>query len=459
MTVLIAAVAFIVALGPLIIFHELGHFLVARCFGVRVLRFSIGFGRPLFTFQRDKRKTQWVIAAFPLGGYVQMLDEREIDSAKYEESDLRAAFNRQPLHKRAAIIVAGPLANFLVAIVLYWLIGLHGIFEPRPILAAPAAATLAQKAGVRAGDEVKAVDREPIRTMVDLRARILKLAIDHQSANLLLSDQTGASRDVILDLSELPNSDLEDDLLSRIGITLDNPPPVLEAVDPNSAAADAGLLPGDRILAVDGKPSLRWSDFVAAIQAAPGKTLSLDIRRSGQVLRREVTPTLKTKTDSKTAGGGKAVGVIGVKLASYPGVFVHYGPLAAAGHAVSQTWNTTTFSLKMLGKMITGQISLRNLSGPVTIADYAGQSARLGVLAFVTFIAFISISIGLMNLLPIPMLDGGHLLLLLLYYFVEIVKGRPPSERFLEISQRAGMAVLAGLMSLALFNDFSRLLF
>jgi len=203
MTVLIAAVAFIVALGPLIIFHELGHFLVARCFGVRVLRFSIGFGRPLFTFQRDKRKTQWVIAAFPLGGYVQMLDEREIDSAKYEESDLRAAFNRQPLHKRAAIIVAGPLANFLVAIVLYWLIGLHGIFEPRPILAAPAAATLAQKAGVRAGDEVKAVDREPIRTMVDLRARILKLAIDHQSANLLLSDQTGASRDVILDLSEL----------------------------------------------------------------------------------------------------------------------------------------------------------------------------------------------------------------------------------------------------------------
>lgn len=459
MTVVIAAAAFIVALGPLIIFHELGHYLVARYFGVRVLRFSIGFGRPLLTRRRNEKSTEWVIAAFPLGGYVQMLDEREIDAEKYDEVDLKAAFNRQSLPKRAAIIAAGPVANFIVAIVLYWFIGLHGVFEPRPILALPATGTPAQKANIRAGDEVIAIDGQPIATMVELRTRILKLAMDHQNADLLLRDPAAKTRSARLDLADLPDSDLQNDLLTRVGLTLAAPLPIVEAVDPGGAAARAGLEPGDRIVNVDGKPSPSWSDFVASVEVSAGKTLALDILRSGQVLRREVTPALKSKTDSSAKGGMKTVGVIGVKLASYPGVMVRYPPIRAAAQGIRRTYETTAFSLKMLGKMVTGQVSLRNLSGPVTIADYAGQSARLGVIVFVTFVAFISISIGLMNLLPIPMLDGGHLLLLLLYYFVEIIKGRPPSERFLEMSQRAGMAVLAGLMSLALFNDFSRLLF
>jgi regulator of sigma E protease len=449
MTALIAVLAFIAALGPLIVFHELGHYWVARWFNVRVLRFSVGFGKPLFKIVRGPDKTEWTIGAIPFGGFVAMLDEREIEGvSSYSESELKRAFNRQSVWARMAIVVAGPVANFIAAIVVYTMVYLYGVAEPRAIVAEPAPQSIAARAGVHGGDEITAVDGHLVPSLVSARFRLIQDAVDAQNALLTLHSASGGVRDVTLDFSGMTPSAIEGDLMGSTGLLLQLPPPVIESVTPKSPAAQGGLQPQDRILAVDGTPVSEVEPFVKLIRKAPGRALVLHVARGNSLLDLKVTP------ESHQEGDQPANGSIGVSLQGPAMARVQYGVIDSVDHALHQTYDMTALSARMLVKMVQGQISLKNLSGPITIADYAGQSARLGLGIFLGLIAFISINLGLMNLMPIPMLDGGHLL----YYCVEIIQGRPPSDRFLEMSQRAGMAVLACLMSVALFNDFSRLL-
>ena len=445
-------VAFIVALGVLIVVHEYGHYLVARACKVKVLRFSVGFGRPLATWRLGPDRTEWVLAAIPFGGYVKMLDERE---GPVEPAELARAFNRQSVWKRFAIVIAGPLFNFVFAVLVYAGLFMYGLPEARPILGAPPAGTLAAAAGVHAGDTVRAIDGEPIATWQELRWRVLQAALQRQSAQLETLDERGHIAMVALDLSGFPSADVETDVLEKIGLRLYRPPlePVLGQVLPGGAAERAGLMSGDRILRVDGSPIENWDAFVNAIRSHPGGELSIAFERAGSEHRAQVVP------DAVSAGNAR-IGRIGAgprqpeAYAEKLVIRVQHGPLASLGRAAAKTADIALFSLKMLGKMLIGEVSWRHLSGPVTIADFAGQSASLGWVSYLTFLALISISLGVLNLLPIPLLDGGHLM----YYAIEIIKGRPVSERFMELGQRVGLALLLVMMAFAFYNDLNRLL-
>ena len=445
-------VAFIVALGVLIVVHEYGHYLVARACKVKVLRFSVGFGRPLATWRLGPDRTEWVLAAIPFGGYVKMLDERE---GPVEPAELARAFNRQSVWKRFAIVIAGPLFNFVFAVLVYAGLFMYGLPEARPILGAPPAGTLAAAAGVHAGDTVRAIDGEPIATWQELRWRVLQAALQRQSAQLETLDERGHIAMVALDLSGFPSADVETDVLEKIGLRLYRPPlePVLGQVLGGGAAERAGLMSGDRILRVDGSPIENWDAFVNAIRSHPGGELSIAFERAGSEHRAQVVP------DAVSAGNAR-IGRIGAgprqpeAYAEKLVIRVQHGPLASLGRAAAKTADIALFSLKMLGKMLIGEVSWRHLSGPVTIADFAGQSASLGWVSYLTFLALISISLGVLNLLPIPLLDGGHLM----YYAIEIIKGRPVSERFMELGQRVGLALLLVMMAFAFYNDLNRLL-
>jgi regulator of sigma E protease len=438
-------IAFVVTLGVLIVIHEFGHYWVARRCGVRVLRFSIGFGRPLWKRVHGEDRTEWVLAAIPLGGYVRMLDERDPDTDPAMLADLSRAFNRQPVAKRIAIVLAGPLANLLLAVGVYWLLNMIGTLEPRAVLGAPAQETIAARAGVRDGDEVMQVDGRPVRAFSELRWKLLERAVERSAVELTVSGAGGAERTVLLELSQLGPGEIDQTVFSRIGIALAEPPPVVRQLAADSVAAAAGLRPGDRFVSIDGQPMVRSRDVSQAVRAAAGRDLQVVIERDGRRLSLPLRPaTVQVE--------GQTIGRIGVDFRDL--VEVRYGPLEGIGLAVERTWDTAVFSLRMLGKMITGEASWKNLSGPVTIADYAGQTARMGALAYLSFLALVSISLGVLNLLPIPMLDGGHLL----YYFIEILKGSPPAEWVVEWGQRAGIGVLVLLTALALYNDLTRLL-
>ena len=456
MTIVWTIAAFLAALGPLIVFHELGHYTVARLCGVKVIRFSAGFGRPLLKWVGGRDKTEWVLSAIPFGGYVAMLDEREAEPGSIPESDLPRAFNRQVVWKRILIVAAGPLANLLLAVLLYAGINMVGIEEPKALFATPPAGSVVAQTGVTSPYEVLAIDGETVRSMVDLRWALLKLGVDHQTAIVRvrpLDAAPAAARDISVDLGRFETKEFEGDFMQKVGFAPLRPRPTIrEVADANGPAATAGLKKGDRIVEVDGKKVEDVDSLQQAIASSSGKKLTLTIERAGSMLSTTLVPT---PAPPSAGGAGAPVGRIGVQLrAQMQTTMVRYGPIDAVVHGATQTWDLCVFSIRMIGKMFAGEISLKNISGPVTIADYAGQSARLGPLAFISFIAFISISLGVMNLLPIPMLDGGHLL----YYFAEIVRGRPPSERFLEWSQRVGMFLLAGLMVVALFNDVMRLI-
>jgi regulator of sigma E protease len=445
-------VSFIFALGILIFFHELGHYLVARWCGVKVLRFSLGFGKVLVSKRVGPDQTEWSLSAFPLGGYVKMLDERE---GPVEPADLPRAFNRQSVWKRFAIVLAGPVANFILAIVFYWLLFVMGAPGVKPIIAEPLKDTPAAHAGLQAGERIVSINGEAIQTWQDVRLQLLSDAVGTRVAKLAVQNDKGHLAERSLDLSVLGPADLDADFMQKLGLGLYRPllKPVIGEAIAGGAAQSAGLQAGDEIVAINRQAITRWEQMVEQVNASPGQELLFRVLRGAQQFDIRLTP--KPESDGK-----KTIGRIGARpqfdQAEYDRMLINvrYGPFDAIGKAVEKTWEMSVFSLKMIGKMITGNISLKNISGPLTIADYAGQSARAGSLPFITFLALISISLGVLNLLPIPLLDGGHLL----YYVAEIIKGSPVSDRVTQIGQQIGMFLLGCLMIAAFYNDINRII-
>ncbi len=442
--------SFLFALAVLVFIHELGHYSVARWCGVMVLRFSIGFGKPIATWRVGPDRTEWSLSPIPLGGYVKMLDERE--QGELASADAHRAFNRQSLAKRSAIVAAGPAANFLLAIVLYGVLGMAGLQEPAPVLGAPPAGSAAAVAGIMDGDRVVAVDGSPVETFNEVRLRLIDGIVDKRAVQLQVDGREG-SRQVALDTRGLPEGELERDFGRTLGLELRAGAVLVGNVLGGSAAEAAGLLANDEIVSIDGQPIRRARDLIEAVRANPDEPLDFLVRRGGAEVALSVTP--RGEVESAADGSSARVGRIGAALQQrVEMVTLDLGPIEALGHGARQTWEMSIFSLRMLGKMVTGDLSWKNLSGPVAIADYAGQSVRIGWFAYVGFLALVSVSLGVLNLLPVPVLDGGHLV----YYALEAIKGRPLSERFMQVTQRVGLAMVAGLMIVALFNDLSRLL-
>lgn len=444
-------VAFALALGILVVVHEFGHYLAACWAGVKVLRFSVGFGRPLWAKRLGPDGTEWAIGAFPLGGYVKMLDERE---GEVPAEDAHRSFNRQPVLRRMAIVAAGPLANFLLAVLLYWALFWHGTDEFKPVLGTPTAASPAAAAGFENGEMVLKVAGEAVQTWQEMRWVLLQRAADEDEVALEVLNPRHEIAIRRLDVSSVRQSGWQGDALDRLGLGLFRPRlrPVLGRVNANSAAALAGLRAGDEIVAIDDQAIDHWAEVVATIRKSPGKALVLDVVRASERLSIEVTPLAVDEQGREIGRIGAAVSDSGQARAEMM-IRVSYGPVSALGKAVAETWDKSAFTLLMIGKMITGEVSWRNISGPVTIADYAGQSARLGINYYLKFLALVSISLGVLNLLPIPILDGGHLL----YYLVEIIKRGPVSEKTMEIGQQIGLALLLMLMAFAFYNDINRL--
>ncbi len=452
MNLAIAITAFVVALGVLIVIHEYGHYLVARLCGVKVLRFSVGFGRPLWKVRRGRDQTEWVIAALPLGGYVKMLDEHEGPVAPEE---LHRAFNRQSVWRRIAVVVAGPAANFLLAIAFYWALFVGGVQEAKPVLAAPEPGTVAEASGIARGETILKINGEPVASWQQVRWQLLQLAVERQPARLEVIDAKQRLTWRTLDLSRFDLEGFDSDPLARLGLRLNRPDvaPIIGTVVPGSVAEAGGLRAGDRVISIDGGAILVWEDVVKAVRAHPAETLQLQILREGNRIEIRLRPEAVQQNGERFGRIGAAPQVDAGAMKDLVAT-VRYAPWPALVLAFERTWETSAFSLKMLGKMAIGEVSWKNLSGPVTIADYAGQSAQLGIGAYVAFLALISISLGVLNLLPIPLLDGGHLL----YYLVEIFKGSPLSERAMELGQRLGLTLLLSLMAFAFYNDLNRLL-
>ena len=447
--------AFVLTLGVLIVIHEYGHYRVAVACGVKVLRFSVGFGRVIARRQATPDSTEFVLCALPFGGYVKMLDAREGAVAPEDQS---RSFNSKKLWQRSAIVAAGPAANLLLAVVLYAAAHWIGIDEPKALMGPPAAGSSAERAGLRAADWARAwsgdgIEWHDLRSMTELRWEVTQALMRGEALHLMVSDRAGrAQRRVVLDLAGLGSTEVDAKLMQRVGLGQVFSEPVLGEVKAGGAAAAAGLRSGDRVRSIDGieiADASRVRDLIRASgSSGVARPMQWRIERAGQILPLTVTPEVVNEAGQKFG-----------RIAVYPGqppemVLVRYGAVEGLTQAVVQTWQMSVLTVKMFGKMVIGQASLKNLSGPLTIADYAGQSVRLGLAYYLGFLAIVSVSLGILNLLPLPVLDGGHLM----YYLFEGVTGRPISEMWLDRLQRGGVAIMLMMMSVALYNDVARLL-
>ena len=454
---MLTIVAFIVALALLIAVHEYGHYRVAVACGVKVERFSIGFGKTLFRWQPKGSPTEFVIGMLPLGGYVKMLDEREAPVAEHER---HLAFNNRPLRQRAAIVAAGPAANLLLAVLLYAMVSWVGVQEPRAVLSMPAVGSIAEKAGLRGGELVTRAGVEgealqPVQSFEDFRWLLTQAALNGQNVQLELQTTAAASQTALqelrLPLGGMAASEVDAQLFRKIGIVGPWTPPVIGEVMPDGAAAAAGLRAGDTVRRIGATDIVDGQQLREAIRASVQGTQPVQknwtVERNGSTVTLNVTP-------AALQDGAAVVGRIGAYVGGAPEfVTVRHGPFTGLWKGVVRTWEVSVLTLRMMGKMVIGQASLKNLSGPLTIADYAGKSASLGLTQYLTFLALISVSLGVLNLLPLPVLDGGHLM----YYLWEGVTGKSVSTAWMERLQRGGVAVLLVMMSIALFNDVSRL--
>jgi regulator of sigma E protease len=437
--------AFLLALAILIIVHEYGHYAMARRCGVKVLRFSVGFGRPLLR-RKGADGTEWVVSAIPFGGYVKMLDENDPDCQPVAPAEAGRAFNRQSVGRRAAIVVAGPAANLLLAVALYWILNLVGFQETVPYLGVPPQGTPAAQAGVQDGDRVLEFAGRSVRSWGDLHMALLKAGVAGGAAELRVRSVEGGEHTLRLDLTAARSEDIDEVWFAQVGLVRGGGLPIVRGLDERGVAARAGLAPGDRIIAIDAVPVRTAAELTRRVRASDGGEQDWEIERDGRRLHRSLAPALVSLED------GSQVRRVGIDLQEWQ--TVRYGPFEALERAATATWDTSVLSLRMVVRMIEGRASWRNVSGAITVADFAGQAARIGLDAYVSFLAFVSISLGVLNLLPIPVLDGGHLL----YYAVELVKGSPPSVRTMAVAQRVGIGMLVLLTALALYNDLTRLL-
>ncbi|MEI7613455.1 MAG: RIP metalloprotease RseP [Betaproteobacteria bacterium] len=447
------AAAFSLALGTLIVAHELGHFLVARWAGVKVLRFSVGFGQSVWSKRLGNDRTEWSIGIFPLGGYVKMLDERE---GEVSPEELHRSFNRQSVWRRMAIVVAGPLANLILAVFLYWGVFWYGTEELQPLLGPPVASSPAAAAGFVNGERVLKVAGDQVQTWQEVRWVLLRRAVDQDSIELEVINSKNEIAIRRLDVSQVREKGLDSDTFEKLGLRFYQPhiPPVIGKLTPEGSAAMAGLHVGDEIVLINQHPVSSWSEVVQQVRASPGVALAFAVTRANQQLFIEVTPALVEEGGQQIGRIGAAVMSMGVETRNQVMITVHYSLIPALGKAINETWDKTHFTLVMIKKMFTGDVSLKNISGPVTIADYAGQSARLGIDHYLKFMALISISLAVLNLLPIPILDGGHLL----YYVAEVIRRKPLSERSIEMGQKIGLVLMVMLMVCSFYNDINRLI-
>ncbi len=444
--------AFIVAIAVLVVFHELGHYAVARWFDVKVQRFSVGFGKVIFSKRFANGETEWVISAIPLGGYVKMLDERE---GEVDAHELPRSFNRKPVLQRMAIVVAGPLANLLLAVVFYFALFIYGVPGIKPILGDIPADSPAATAGLHSKDTIISINGQVVPSWQDVRWLLLDLVLQQMNANIELQNEQGEKSFRTLQMNRLTAADLDEDFMRKIGLQSFQPPiyPVIGKLVEGGAAQRAGIRVDDRVVRVNGNEMRLWENFVEVVRSHPGSNLEVDIERAGSLVRLNVTAE-PVNEGSQTIGRIGAAPKIDKQAFEAMMTEVRYPPFAALQEALRKTWETSIVSLKMMGKMLMGEVALNNLSGPITIADYAGQSAQFGLGAYIGFLALISISLGILNLLPIPLLDGGHLL----YYAVEFFKGSPVPESLWEAGQKVGVALLVTMMAFALYNDISRLI-